>query len=179
MLIGFSKSLVFSTLPNPKFVLAPLADVDPVPPLANATVPVTFAAFPVTLPTIGAVTVKFTSVPTLVKLDPVTVDFKVVPVNCSAAVAADMVISPVPSNAIPFIFLAVANFVAVAALPVVFNFKFKAACVTMLIGLFASLVLFTLPNPTIELVIPLTVPVNVGLAIGAFNANTVDTSDES
>jgi hypothetical protein len=46
---------------------------------------VTVAALPVTLPTIGAVTVKFTSVPTVVKFDPVTVDFKVVPVNVSAS----------------------------------------------------------------------------------------------
>ena len=72
-------------------------------------------ALPVTLPTIGLVTVKFVKVPTLVKLEPITVEFNAVPVNVPAA--AGRVISAVPSNAIPLIFLAVANFVAVAALP--------------------------------------------------------------
>jgi hypothetical protein len=74
-------------------------------------------ALPVMLPVIGLVTVKLVKVPTLVKLDPVTVDFKVVPVNCSAATAAEILMSPLPSNATPFIFLAVANLVAVPALP--------------------------------------------------------------
>ncbi len=36
------------------------------------------------------------------------------------------------------------------------------------IGVFASVVLSTLPSPTIDLVMPLTVPVKVGLASGAF-----------
>ena len=62
-------------------------------------------------------TVKLVKVPTLVKLDPVTVDFKVVPVKVPAS--AVTVIFAVPSNATPFIFLAVANLVAVPALPVV------------------------------------------------------------
>ena len=35
-------------------------------------------------------------------------------------------------------------------------------------GLFKSLVLSTFPNPTIALVIPLTIPVNVGEAVFAF-----------
>ncbi len=56
-------------------------------------------------------------VPTLVKLEPVTVDFKVVPVNVSAAAGA--VISAVPSKATPVIFLDVAHLVAVPALPVI------------------------------------------------------------
>jgi hypothetical protein len=38
------------------------------------------------------------------------------------------------------------------------------------IGLAASVVLSTDPKPTIDLEIPETVPVNVGDAIGAFNA---------
>ena len=76
---------------------------------------VAVAALPVMLPAIGLVTVKLVKVPTLVKLDPVTVDFKVVPVNCSAATAAEILMSPLPSNATPFIFLAVANLVAVPA----------------------------------------------------------------
>ena len=49
----------------------------------------------------------------------------------------------------------------------VLNFKFNAVCVAVDTGLFASDVLSTLPKPTILLVIPETVPVNVGLANGA------------
>ena len=62
---------------------------------------VTVAALPVMLPAIGLVTVKLVSVPTLVKLDPVTVDFKVVPPNSSAvdvntAVGDDQTKAPDP-----------------------------------------------------------------------------------
>ena len=78
---------------------------------------VAVAAFPVTLPAIGLVTVKFANVPTLVKLEPVTVDFNVVPVNVSAAAGA--LISALPSNATPLMFFEAANLVAVAALPVI------------------------------------------------------------
>ena len=46
---------------------------------------VAVAALPVILPTIGLVTVKFAKVPTLVKLEPVIVDFKVVPDNVLAS----------------------------------------------------------------------------------------------
>ena len=80
---------------------------------------VAVAALPVILPDIGLVTVKSTNVPTLVKLEPVTVAFKVVPVNVPASAEAVMSIFALPSNAIPFIVLAVANLVAVPALPVV------------------------------------------------------------
>ena len=59
----------------------------------------------------------------------------------------------------------------------VFAFKSNAVCVAVLIGLFASLVLSTLPKPTIVLVIPLTVPVKVGEAIFAFNARLAVTSE--
>ena len=78
---------------------------------------VAVAALPVILPTIGFVTVRFANVPTLVKLEPVTVDFKVFPVKVPASAVAVIVISPLPSNATPFIFLAVANLVAVDAVP--------------------------------------------------------------
>ena len=47
------------------------------------------------------------------------------------------------------------------------------ACVAELIGLFTSLVLSTLPSPTIDLEMPATVPVNVGLSIGAFASRAV------
>ena len=85
--------------------------------VATVLAVVAVAALPVILPAIGLVTVKPVKVPTLVKLDPVTVDFKVVPVNCSAAAAAPIVISKLPSNATPLIFFVAASFVAVAALP--------------------------------------------------------------
>ena len=75
------------------------------------------AALPVIFPTIGLVTVRFPNVPTLVKLEPVTVDFKVVPVNSSAAAVAGIVISALPSNATPLIYFEAANLVAVPALP--------------------------------------------------------------
>ena len=55
----------------------------------------------------------------LVKLDPVTVAFNVVPDNVPASAIAVIDISALPSNATPLIFLVAANFVAVAALPVV------------------------------------------------------------
>ena len=47
----------------------------------------------------------------------------------------------------------------------------RASCVALEIGLCASAVLSTLPSPTMELVVSLTVPVKVGLANGAFDAN--------
>ena len=64
-------------------------------------------------------------VPTLVKLDPVTVDFNVVPVTVPAS--AVTVISELPLKAIPLMFLEVANVVAVVALPDNAPDKFVAA----------------------------------------------------
>ena len=78
---------------------------------------VAVAALPVILPDIGLVTVKLANVPTLVKLDPVIVAFKVVPVNVPAS--AVTVISALPSNATPLMVFEEANLVAVPALPVV------------------------------------------------------------
>ena len=54
-------------------------------------------------------------------------------------------------------------------------FKSNAACAAVEMGLAASEVLFTLPKPTMVAVIPLTVPVKVGFAIGAFVAIVVVT----
>ena len=48
--MGLFKSLVLSTFPSPRLVLAAAAVVAPVPPLATATVPVTLAALPAMLP---------------------------------------------------------------------------------------------------------------------------------
>ena len=45
--------------------------------------------------------------------------------------------------------------------------RFNAFWVAVDMGLLASEVLLTFPNPTMLAVIPLTVPVNVGLAFGA------------
>ena len=53
-------------------------------------------------------------------------------------------------------------------------FKSKAVCVAVDIGLPASDVLLTLANPTIVAVIPDTVPVNVGLAFGAYVDAAID-----
>ena len=97
-----------TTLPVPVDV------VTPVPPLATAIV------LPLQVPLV--------IVPTLVKLDPVTVDFNVVPLKVPAS--ATTVISALPSNATPLIFLVAANFVAVAALPV--NEPVKFVDVTVL-----------------------------------------------
>ena len=51
-----------------------------------------------------------------------------------------------------------------------FCFAFKAVCVALEIALSASAVLSTLPRPTMDLVMPLTVPVKDGFANGAFDA---------
>jgi hypothetical protein len=105
------------------FVIAPLA-MDVAFPI-EVTGPVRFAfvvtvlavvalvavaALPVMLPAIGLVTVKSVKVPTLVKLDPVTVDFRLVPVNVPAS--AGTVIFAVPSNATPLMVFAFDNLVA-------------------------------------------------------------------
>jgi hypothetical protein len=56
-------------------------------------------------------------------------------------------------------------------------FRSSAVCVAVDTGLEASLVLSTLPKPTIALVIPETVPVNVGLARFAFKPNELSISN--
>ncbi len=76
--------------------------VKPVPPLATAI------AVPLHTPEV--------MVPTPVKLELTTLLAKVVPVNVFASAA--IVISALPSNATPFMFLVAANFVAVLAFPV-------------------------------------------------------------
>ena len=168
--------IVISPLPSnatPLMFLA-VASLVAVPalPVVTLAVPavvavVAVAAFPVILPAIGLVTVKLVKVPTLVKLEPVTVDFNVVPVKVSASVVEVIVISPLPSNATPLMFLAVASLVDVAALPFEFNFKSNATFVDVEIGLAASVVLSAEPNPTIDFVMPETIPVKVGEVIGA------------
>ena len=54
-----------------------------------------------------------------------------------------------------------------------FTFESKADCVAVDIPLFASEVLSTFPKPTIDEVIPATVPVKVGEAKFAFKSKFV------
>jgi hypothetical protein len=79
---------------------------------------VAVAALPVTLPEIGAVTVRLLSVPTEVNEEVTTVGLRVVPVKVPASDVAVMLILEVPSKETPLIVLGVAKAVAVAALPV-------------------------------------------------------------
>ena len=62
-------------------------------------------------------TVALANVPTLVKLELTTFDASVVPVKIPASAVDVIVISPLPSKSTLLIFLAVANLVAVPALP--------------------------------------------------------------
>jgi hypothetical protein len=55
--------------------------------VAVAALPVVEPELPVTLPTMGLVTVRFVSVPTLVRLEPVTIALRLVPVKVPAAAA--------------------------------------------------------------------------------------------
>jgi hypothetical protein len=79
---------------------------------------VTVAAFPVTEPEIGLVTVKLVSVPTDVRDELRMFAANVVPVRVPAV--AVTVISAEPLNDTPLMLRAVASVVAVAAFPVVF-----------------------------------------------------------
>jgi len=72
----------------------------------------------VILPIIGLLTVRSVKVPTEVREEFKTVDFKVVPVSKFASAAALILILAVPSKATPLIVLGVARAVAVAAFPV-------------------------------------------------------------
>jgi hypothetical protein len=108
----FAPPIVWAVVRSTKFCVD-----EPVPPLAIATMPVTFAAVPVTDPEIGLVTVRSLKVPTLVKLLVTTVGFNVVPVRVAAS--AVTIMFELPSKEIPLIVLAVSKAVAVAALPVI------------------------------------------------------------
>ncbi len=79
-------------------------------------------------------------VATPVKLEPVTVDFNVVPLRVPASAA--IVISADPSKAIPLIAREVANFVAVLALPV----KAPVNPVALIVPLVTTLVTLELPS---------------------------------
>jgi hypothetical protein len=104
-------------------VIAPFAIVVVFP--VDVTIPVKFAfvvtvpAFPVTLATIGLVTVRLPNVPTEVNDELTIAGFNVVPVKAAALAAVLIVISDEPSKATPFIFFGAASFVAVPAFPVI------------------------------------------------------------
>ena len=70
------------------FAVANFVAVDAVP--ASVAV-VAVAALPFIFPTIGLVTVKLDNVPTLVKLEPITLDAKLVPAKVSALTAAALI----------------------------------------------------------------------------------------
>ena len=78
--------------------------------------PTTAAPFKIVLP---VPTVKLANVPTLVKLEFTTFEASVVPDKVPASAADEIVISPLPSKSTLFIFLTVANFAAVEAVPAV------------------------------------------------------------
>ena len=79
---------------------------------------VAVAALPVILPAIGLVTVRLPKVPTEVNEDVTTPEASVVPVREFAAADAEMLIFAEPSNATPFMVLAVASLVAVPEFPI-------------------------------------------------------------
>ena len=83
--------------------------------VAVAALPVVEPEEPVTEPVMGFVTVRLTSVPTEVKEEAVTPEFKVAPVKVPAADV--IVILPVPSKEVPLIVRAVCRAVAVPAFP--------------------------------------------------------------
>ena len=97
------------------------------------------------LPTIGAVTVSVANVPTDVNEDAVTLEASVFPVNVFAAATLKRESSPAATVPVVVPTFRVAEFPKSA----VFAFKFKADCVAVETGLFASLVLSTFPKPTL------------------------------
>jgi hypothetical protein len=172
---------------NMLFVIAPLAMEVTLPKLVTTpvkfalvttvvalpilvTIPVKFAlvvtvaALPVTLPVMGLLTVKFVKVPTLVKLEFTTDDFKVVPLKVPAS--AIIVISALPSNGTPFIFLVAASFVAVPALPVIVVWSPVFVPDKLATALFANM-LFVIAPLAMEVILPtlVTTPLKFALVV--------------
>ena len=102
--------------------------------------PLTVPAPPILLPITEPLHVPEVIVPTVVKLELVILEFKVVPDNVPAS--ATTVIFALPSNAVPLIFLAVANFEAVLAFPV----KGPVKPVALIVPLVTTLVTLAFPN---------------------------------
>ena len=97
-LIGLFMSLVLSTLSNPKLVLNPEIEDEPVPPFAIATMPVTFVALPnklpLNLPLASRLTILFA------KLSEVALFAKVTPATISSFVLFP-IFNTVGSEAVP------------------------------------------------------------------------------
>ena len=102
--------------------------------------------------------IPFDIVPTLVKLEPVTVDFNVFPDNVPAS--ADRVISPLPSNDTPLILLAVASLVAVTALPVVVVADVAVAALPVILPTIGLVTVKLVKVPTLVKLEPVTVDFN-------------------
>ena len=134
---------------KPKFVLAAAGKVAPVPPFANAI------AVPLQTPEV--------MVPTLVKLDVTILFANVVPVKFPAETV--ILISPVPSNGIPFIFFGTESLFALFAVPdnvpvIVPAVKFplaSLATIAFAVLVFVAVVAELATLPTV-VIVPLNVP---------------------
>ena len=82
-------SILFDIVPVAIEVILPTLVTTPV----KLALVVTVAALPVILPLIGFVTVKLAKVPTEVKLELITVDFKVVPDNVLASTLSETLVT--------------------------------------------------------------------------------------
>ena len=99
--------LVVRLVSVPTDVIVGCAAVVTVPAVVADVADVAVAALPLTLPTIVFVTVRFVSVPTVVKLEVTTFEASVVPVRVPAAAA--------PPPALPLSFCIACRIVSVAA----------------------------------------------------------------
>ena len=152
--IGFDASLVLSTLLNPTLPLV-IPDID--------VAPVKFIA-PVKA---GDAKGAFRSKALCVAVD----------IGLDASLVLSTLANPTLLLVIPDIDVAPVKFIApVKAGDAKGAFRSKAFCVVVDIGFDKSLVLSTLLKPTIDLVIPVTVPENVGDTKGAFRAKAVSVS---
>ena len=97
VLTGLFASLVLSIFPNPKFDLAMILVVAPVPPLTMATVPVTLVAFPVTVPVKFPVIFPMTFPVTLpIKLEDIVVAIKLPLPSLFTNASAKLLLVPLP-----------------------------------------------------------------------------------
>ncbi len=111
VLTGLLRSEVLLILPRPKLILALLASLAPVPPLATATMPETLVAFPISepvtmpvrLPVTFPVTfpIKFEVILPAIKLPDASLFTMVLAVFCAVAVFANMDAPAISSLLIP------------------------------------------------------------------------------
>ena len=185
--MGLSASVVLFTLPKPTMV----AVMPPTVPVKVGPARGAFKSNAVCVAVemgFAASEVLFTlPKPTIVAVMPLTVPVKVGSARgafkSNAVLRLDVSVETADvTNAVVAIWLVFVPLVAVGALGVPVRralargaFKSNAACAAVEMGFAASEVLFTLPKPTMVAVIPPTVPVKVGFAIGAFVAIVVAT----